>query len=108
MYRYIDHPLLDGTAKIDRRWSIEGEIDRRQSIEEKSTVAGRLREKKGRGKEESRKKKIRKNTSRRPRLRVVAARASSPLARRHRPRPWVAREPSPPLLAIFLPHWEKD
>ncbi|RWW77293.1 hypothetical protein BHE74_00014563 [Ensete ventricosum] len=26
----------------------------------------------------------------------------------HRPRPWVAREPSPPSLVIFLPRGEKD
>ncbi|RZS22551.1 hypothetical protein BHM03_00055338, partial [Ensete ventricosum] len=45
--RYADQPLPGGTAKVDRRRSIDGEIDRRRSIEEEKG-------KKRRGKEERR------------------------------------------------------
>ncbi|RWV97510.1 hypothetical protein BHE74_00046549, partial [Ensete ventricosum] len=67
------------------------DFDRRQSI---STIGSRLREKKGRrrrrGKEETRKKRRRRKNILRRRC------------------PQVAREPSPPSLAIFLPRGEKD
>ncbi|RWW53242.1 hypothetical protein BHE74_00040283, partial [Ensete ventricosum] len=41
--QYADRPLQGGTAKIDRRLSIDGEIDRRRSIEEEK---GKRRKKK--------------------------------------------------------------
>ncbi|RWV90381.1 hypothetical protein GW17_00047424 [Ensete ventricosum] len=62
--------------KIDRQRSIEGEIDSRRSIE-------REKRKKKKRKKKKKKEKKRKNTYR---PRAVLARASSPLARRRRPR----------------------
>ncbi|RWW26114.1 hypothetical protein GW17_00009522 [Ensete ventricosum] len=85
-YRYVDHPLLGGTVK--------------------SIVGGRLK------KEEEKKKEYLAPSSpvchRHPHPRaVVALSRRSPASRRCR-RPWVACEPSPPLLAIFLLRREKD
>ncbi|RWV99793.1 hypothetical protein GW17_00037279 [Ensete ventricosum] len=80
--RYVDCPLPDGTAKIDHRRSIEGEKEKKKK-----------KRKRSKKKEEEKKK--------------VHLAPSSP-ARRRRPRPWVAREPSPPSLVIFLPRGEKD
>ncbi|RWW40780.1 hypothetical protein BHE74_00053780, partial [Ensete ventricosum] len=80
------------TAKIDRRRSIEGEKGKKKKKKKRKR---RKKKEKGRGEEE-----------RIPR--AILARASSPPVGRRRPRPRVAREPSPPSLAIFLPRGEKD
>ncbi|RZS16500.1 hypothetical protein BHM03_00048493, partial [Ensete ventricosum] len=64
--------------KIDRRWSIEGE--------------------KGKKKKKKKKKKKRKRRKKRRRRNNTSC----------RPRPWVAREPSPPSLAIFLSRGERS
>ncbi|RRT67544.1 hypothetical protein B296_00024819, partial [Ensete ventricosum] len=84
-YRYADHSLPGGTAKIDYRRSILAVNDR---LREKSIVGGRLREKNGRrsrrGKEEIRREEEEDLISRcRPRPHVVTARGSP--ARRPRP-----------------------
>ncbi|RRT48309.1 hypothetical protein B296_00053190, partial [Ensete ventricosum] len=87
-YQYADRPLPGDTAKIDRQRSIEREIDRRRSIEgEKGKTRRRGKEERRRGEEE-----------RIPR--AVLTRMSSLVCRR-RPRSRVAREMSPPSLAIF-------
>ncbi|RWV85822.1 hypothetical protein GW17_00052358 [Ensete ventricosum] len=82
-YRYVDRSLPGGIAKIDRRRPIEGE-------------KGKKKKRKRRKKKEERRKnrRRRKNTSRHPRPRAVVG--CGLLARRRRPRPWVARELSPP------------
>ncbi|RWW04827.1 hypothetical protein GW17_00031929 [Ensete ventricosum] len=91
-YWYVDRLLSSDTAKIDRRRSIEGEKGKKKKKKKRKR---RKKKEKGRGEEE-----------RIPR--AILARASSPPVGRRRPRPRVAREPSPPSLAIFLPRGEKD
>ncbi|RZS09399.1 hypothetical protein BHM03_00040475 [Ensete ventricosum] len=82
-YRYADHPLLGGTAKIDHRRSIEGEKGKKKK-----------KRKRRQKKEEEKKKEF-----------LVP---SSPVRRRSRAAAALARKPSPPSLAIFLPRGEKD
>ncbi|RWW28699.1 hypothetical protein GW17_00006801 [Ensete ventricosum] len=85
-YQYVDYsPVVGGTAKIDRRRSIEGEIDHRRSIE---------REK---GKKQKRKRRKKKKRRRRIHC-VVLTRAPLPPAGRPCTDPRV----------IFLSCGEKD
>ncbi|RRT71471.1 hypothetical protein B296_00035512 [Ensete ventricosum] len=67
---------MGGTAKIDRRRSIEGEIDRRRSLEGEK---GKKKKRKRRTKKEERRKKRRKSIPC-----AVLARASSPAPGRPR------------------------
>ncbi|RWW76677.1 hypothetical protein BHE74_00015215 [Ensete ventricosum] len=87
--RYADCPLPGGTAKINRRRSIEGEIDHQRSIEGEK---GKKKKKRRRRKKKRRRRKKRIRTSF---PRAVLARMPSPPARR--PRPRVAREARAPL-----------
>ncbi|RWW47915.1 hypothetical protein BHE74_00046065 [Ensete ventricosum] len=90
-YRYVYHPLLGGTAKIDRRRSIEGE--------------------KGKKKKKRKRRKKKKKKKKKKRRREEEYFALSSLAHCRRPRAVVARTPSPPAgrpWVIFLLHGEKD
>ncbi|RZR88708.1 hypothetical protein BHM03_00016336, partial [Ensete ventricosum] len=90
---YADRSLPGGSAKIDRRRSIEGEIDRRRSI---SVVGGRLREKSivgGRLREKGKKKKWKRRKKRKEYLFpcAILVGALSPPAGRQCPRAVAAR-----------------